>query len=105
VDWLDRFNAAIYYIESNLDSKIEYSSIARAAYCSEYHFYRMFSSWSKANKDGLMQTLIDMSWINPKSKLEGIIGICSKEAAIMDEEFDYFMGVRYDLEVPDGMGS
>jgi len=44
VDWLDRFNAAIDYIENNLDSKNEYSMAARVACCSEYHFTRMFSS-------------------------------------------------------------
>ena len=44
MDWLDRFNAAIDYIENNLDNKIEYSSVARAACCSEFHFSRMFSS-------------------------------------------------------------
>lgn len=219
MDWLDRFNVAIDYIENNLDSKIEYSSVAHAACCSEFHFSRMFSSlsgislseyirrrrltkaafdiqtsnekiidialkygydssdaftrafkklhgvtpnavrensvqlkafprisfqitikgdvemeyriekidfelrfvgkrqcvktsrafkeipalWRKSNKDGFMQTLIDMSWINPKCKLESLVGICGKEASIMDEEFDYFMGVRYDSEVPNGM--
>lgn len=219
VDWLDRFNVAIDYIEDNLDGKIEYSSVARTACCSEFHFSRMFSSltgislseyirrrrltkaafdiqtsnakiidialkygydssdaftrafkklhsvtpntvrensvqlkafprisfqftikgdvemdyriekidfvvrfvgkrqgvktscafkeipalWRKSNKDGFKQALIDMSWVNPKCKLESLVGICGKEAAIMDEEFDYFMGVRYDSEVPDGM--
>ena len=59
--------------------------------------------WRKSNMDGFKQKLIDMSWVNPKCKLESLVGICGKEAAIMDEEFDYFMGVRYDSEVPDGM--
>lgn len=219
MDWLDRFNAAMDYIENNLDGEIEYLVIARAACCSEYHFSRMFSSitnitlseyirrrrltkaafeiqtselkiidialkygydspdaftrafhklhgvapntvrekgarlkayprisfqitikgdvemeyrietldfevrfvgkrqtvktsrafkeipslWGKANKDGFKQTLIDMSWENPKCQLESLVGICGKEAAIMDEEFDYFMGVRYDTDIPDGL--
>lgn len=61
--------------------------------------------WRKSKKDGFMQTLIDMAWVNPKCKLESLVGICGKEAPIMDEEFDYFMGVRFDGEVPDGMPS
>lgn len=44
MDWLDRFNAAIEYIENNLDGEIDYSFVARTACCSEYHFSRMFSS-------------------------------------------------------------
>ena len=59
--------------------------------------------WNGSKKDGFMQKLIDMSWENPKCKLESLLGICGKEAAIMDEEFDYFMGVRYDGVVPEGM--
>lgn len=219
MDWLDRFNAAIDYIEKNLDGIIEYSSVAHAACCSEFHFSRMFSSlagislseyirhrrltkaafdiqtsnakiidialkygydssdaftrafkklhsvtpnavrensvklkafprisfqitikgdvemeyriekidfevrfvgksqdvktsrafkeipalWGTSKKDGFKQALIDMSWVNPKCKLESLVGICGKEAAIKDEKFDYFMGVRYDSEAPDGM--
>jgi len=50
-----------------------------------------------------MRKLIDMAWVNPKCKLESLVGVCGKEPAIMDDEFDYFMRVRYDHEVPDGM--
>jgi AraC family transcriptional regulator len=32
-----------------------------------------------------------------------LLGVCGKEAAIMDEEFTYFMGVRFDGEVPSDM--
>ncbi len=59
--------------------------------------------WSKAKKEGFMQELIDLSWENPKCSLEGILGVCGNEAAIKDEEFSYFMGVRYDGETPEGM--
>lgn len=219
MDWLDRFNAAVDYIENNLDDKIEYSSVAQVACCSEFHFSRMFSSllgislseyirrrrltkaafdiqtsnakiidialkygydssdaftrafkklhsvtpnsvrdtgvqlkayprisfqitikgdveleyrieridtelrfvgkrqsvktsrafkeipalWRKSNKDGFKQALIDMSWVKPKCKLESLVGICGKEAAITDEVFNYFMGVRYDTEIPSDM--
>jgi len=219
MDWLNRFNAALDYIENNLESKMDYSKIAQVACCSEFHFPRMFSAiaglslseyirrrkltnaafeiqkghvkivdiavkygydssdsftrafrkvhgvtpasvrdksvqlkayprisfqmsikgevemeyrienidfemrfvgkrqnvktsrafktipslWGKAKKDGFQQKLIDMAWENPKCKLESLAGVCGKEAAIMDEEFDYFMGVRYEGDIPDGM--
>lgn len=219
MDWLERINKALDYIENNLDDEMDYAKIAQAASSSEYHFSRMFSSianvslseyirrrrltlaafeiqrsdihiidvavkygyksadsfarafqkihgikpsdardkgvqlkafprisfqmsikgdtemeyrienidfelrivgkrktvktkrafktiptlWSSAKKDGFMQELIDMSWENPKCKMEGILGVVGKEAAITDEEFDYFMGVRYDGDVSDGM--
>jgi AraC family transcriptional regulator len=221
MDWLDRMNHVLDYIEANLEGEIDYKELAKIAYCSEFHFSRMFASisgftlseyirrrrltlaafelqksdkriieiaqlygyesadsfsrafkklhgikpsecrhqgtqlkafpkisfqitmkgdtemeyrienidfevrivgksnsvqtsrafkmiptiWSKAKKDGFMQELIDLSWENPKCSLEGILGICGKEAAIMDEEFNYFTGVRYEGEAKNEMES
>ncbi|NBJ69521.1 MULTISPECIES: AraC family transcriptional regulator [Clostridia] len=59
--------------------------------------------WNTAKKDGFMQELIDMSWENPKCTLESLLGVCGKEAAITDDEFAYFMGVRYDDDAPSDM--
>ncbi|CAI6085477.1 AraC family transcriptional regulator [Cohnella sp. JJ-181] len=42
MDWLDRMNNAIDYIESNLTESISYEKIAQIACCSTYHFQRMF---------------------------------------------------------------
>ncbi|MCB5235570.1 AraC family transcriptional regulator [Niallia circulans] len=219
MDWLDRMNNVLDYIEENLEEEIDYKQLAKIAYCSEFHFSRMFASisgislseyirrrrltlaafelqksdkrileianmygyesadafsrafkklhgikpsecrqqgtqlkafpkisfqlsikgdtemeyrienldfelriigksnsvktsrafktiptiWSKAKKDGFMQELIDLSWENPKCSLEGILGVCGKEAAIMDEAFNYFTGVRYDGDAREGM--
>lgn len=66
-------------------------------------FRKIPELWRKAKNDGFLQKLIDMSWESPKCKIESLVGICGKEAAIADETFDYFMGVRYDTEVPDDM--
>lgn len=219
MDWLDRMNNVLDYIEENLEEEIDYKQLAKIAYCSEFHFSRMFASisgislseyirrrrltlaafelqksdkrileianmygyesadafsrafkklhgikpsecrqqgtqlkafpkisfqlsikgdtemeyrienldfelriigksnsvktsrafktiptiWSKAKKDGFMQELIELSWENPKCSLEGILGVCGKEAAIMDEAFNYFTGVRYDGDAREGM--
>lgn len=43
VDWLDRMNAALDYIEANLVGAIDLNVAARGACCSVYHFSRMFS--------------------------------------------------------------
>ena len=42
MDWLDRMNNAMDYIESNLAGNISYDKIAQLACCSTYHFQRMF---------------------------------------------------------------
>ncbi|MFD2444781.1 GyrI-like domain-containing protein [Bacillus sp. CGMCC 1.16607] len=219
MDWLERMNNALDYIENNLDGEIDYKKMAEVAFSSEYHFTRMFSSisgiplseyirrrrltlaafelqtsdiriidlafkygygtadsfsrafqkthgikpsearnkgaqlkafpkitfqisikgdtemeyrienldyeirivgkgkpvktsrafkniptlWNNAKKDGFMQVLKDMAWENPKCTLESLLGVCGKEAAITDDEFTYFMGVRYDGEPQDDM--
>ncbi|MCL6587347.1 MAG: GyrI-like domain-containing protein [Anoxybacillus sp.] len=59
--------------------------------------------WDHAKKDGFMEALIHMAWENPKCTLESILGVCEKKATIKDEQFDYFMGVRYDGEAPGDM--
>ena len=43
MDWLDRMNNAMNYIESNLANEISYDKAAQIACCSTYHFQRMFS--------------------------------------------------------------
>ncbi len=43
MDSCTRLNEAIAYIEANLTNDIDMREVARKAYCSEYHFKRMFS--------------------------------------------------------------
>jgi len=43
MDWLDRMNSALRYIEENLSGNIEITHAAKLACCSPYHFQRMFS--------------------------------------------------------------
>jgi len=43
MDWLDRMNSAIRFIEENITEDIDYDKVAETACCSVYHFQRMFS--------------------------------------------------------------
>ena len=43
MDSLSSMNNAMAYIEEHLTEEIDYSEISKIAYCSEYHFKRMFS--------------------------------------------------------------
>jgi AraC family transcriptional regulator len=43
MDSLSNMNKALAYIEEHLTGAIDYVEISRIAYCSEYHFKRMFS--------------------------------------------------------------
>ncbi|HHV13063.1 MAG TPA: AraC family transcriptional regulator [Clostridiales bacterium] len=43
MDTLSSMNNALLYIEEHLTEDIDYSKVSKIAYCSEYHFRRMFS--------------------------------------------------------------
>ncbi|WP_331281696.1 helix-turn-helix transcriptional regulator [Paenibacillus sp. FSL P4-0081] len=43
MDWLDRMNNAMEYVEKHLADVIDFNQAARIACCSTYHFQRMFS--------------------------------------------------------------
>ena len=43
MEWIERFNRAINYIEENITQPINYEQIGKIAYCSSYHFQRMFA--------------------------------------------------------------
>jgi AraC family transcriptional regulator len=43
MDSLERMNDALNYIEETLIDEIDFAEVAKRAYCSEYHFKRMFS--------------------------------------------------------------
>jgi AraC family transcriptional regulator len=42
MEWSERMNLAIDYIEKNLGGEIDINEVARIAHCSTYHFQRMF---------------------------------------------------------------
>ncbi len=43
MDWLERLNEAVGYIEDHLEGEIDYPHVAQLACCSLFHFTRMFS--------------------------------------------------------------
>lgn len=43
MDWLEKMNAALEYIEKHLDGEISYDQAAQIACCSTFYFQRLFS--------------------------------------------------------------
>lgn len=43
MEWIERLNSAVQYIEQNLDGDIDISCAAKLACCSAYNFQRMFT--------------------------------------------------------------
>lgn len=42
MEWIERLNKSIAYIEENLSGEIDYAVLGRLACCSPYHYQRMF---------------------------------------------------------------
>lgn len=43
MEWIEKLNKTISYIEEHLTEEISYDELARIACCSTYHFQRMFA--------------------------------------------------------------
>ncbi len=43
MEWIERLNKAIDYIEEHLNDKPDYEQLGKIACCSGYHFQRMFA--------------------------------------------------------------
>lgn len=43
MEWIERLNSAINYIEEHLTDEIDYERLGEIACCSAYHFQRMFT--------------------------------------------------------------
>ena len=43
MEWLDRMNDVLTYLEANLDGEIDLEQAAQLAACSQFHFQRMFT--------------------------------------------------------------
>ena len=56
MDWLERMNSAMSYIEENLANEIDLEEVAKLAYCSAYHFPRVFSFMVGGIISGVYQT-------------------------------------------------
>ena len=43
MEWIERLNKAINYMEEHMTEEIDYEQVAKIACCSSYHFQRMFA--------------------------------------------------------------
>lgn len=43
MEWMERLNQAIHYMEEHIMEEIDYEEVAKIAACSTYHFQRMFT--------------------------------------------------------------
>ena len=79
MDSLRSMNNAMSYIEEHLTEDIDYSKIAKIAYCSEYHFKRMFSFLSGVSlSDYIRRRRLTLAVLDLKDRDLRIIDVAVK---------------------------
>lgn len=79
MDSLRSMNNALAYIEEHLTEEIDYSKISKIAYCSEYHFKRMFSFLSGISlSEYIRRRKLTLAALDLKDKKLRIIDIAVK---------------------------
>lgn len=82
MEWIERLNKAIDYIEENLTDKIDYDELGKIACCSAYHFQRMFS---------YMAGMPLSEYVRKRKMSLAAVDLQGKEAKIIDvaEKYGY----------------
>ena len=79
MDWIERLNNAISYIEEHLAEKIDYDQVAQVACCSAYHFQRMFSYMAGISlSEYIRRRRMSLAAVDLRSGHEKIIEIALK---------------------------
>lgn len=82
MEWIERLNKAIDYIEENLTGKIDYDELGKITCCSAYHFQRMFS---------YMAGMPLSEYVRKRKMSLAAVDLRGKEAKIIDvaEKYGY----------------
>ncbi|WP_313568022.1 AraC family transcriptional regulator [Acetoanaerobium noterae] len=88
MDTLTSMNRALEYIEENLTDELDYSQISKIAFCSEYHFKRMFSFLAGISlAEYIRRRRLTLAAIELKNKNLRIIDIAVKYGYISADSF------------------
>ncbi|WP_353106993.1 AraC family transcriptional regulator [Acetoanaerobium noterae] len=88
MDTLTSMNKALEYIEENLTDELDYSKISKIAFCSEYHFKRMFSFLAGISlAEYIRRRRLTLAAIELKNKNLRIIDIAVKYGYISADSF------------------
>ena len=79
MEWIERLNDAIGYIEENLADEIDYERLGRIACCSSYHFQRMFAYMAGVSlSEYIRRRRMSLAAVDLQSKGIKIIDVAEK---------------------------
>ena len=80
MEWIERLNGAMNYIEEHLTDEIDYEQLGKIACCSSYHFQRMFT---------YMAGIPLSEYIRRRKMSLAAVDLQSKDAKIIDVAIKY----------------
>jgi AraC family transcriptional regulator len=89
MDWQERMNAALDYIEDHLEEEVEWERAAAEANCSEFHFFRMFQ---------VIAGVPVMEYVRRRRLSLAALELASGKAKVID------LAVRLGYDSPDSFG-
>lgn len=79
MEWVERLNESINYIEEHLTSEIDYEQLGRIACCSAYHFQRMFTYMADVTlSEYIRRRKMSLAAVDLQSGDERVIDIAEK---------------------------
>lgn len=79
MEWIERLNQSITYIEEHLTEEINYDEIAKIACCSTYHFQRMFTYMANVSlSEYIRRRRMSLAAVDLQNGEEKIIDIALK---------------------------
>jgi AraC family transcriptional regulator len=79
MEWIERLNKAVNYIEEHLTEDISYEELAKIAYCSSYHFQRMFAYMAGVSiSEYIRRRRMTLAAVDLQQKEEKIIDVALK---------------------------
>ena len=79
MEWIDRLNSAIKYIEEHLTDEIDYEQLGQIACCSAYHFQRMFTYMAGSPlSEYIRRRRMSLAAVDLQSKDRKIIDVAGK---------------------------
>lgn len=79
MEWVERLNQSIVYIEEHLTSEIDYERLGQIACCSAYHYQRMFTYMAGVTlAEYIRRRRMSLAAVDLQGKNEKIIDIAEK---------------------------
>lgn len=79
MEWVERLNQSIAYIEEHLTSEIDYERLGQIACCSAYHYQRMFTYMAGVSlAEYIRRRKMSLAAVDLQDKNEKIIDIAEK---------------------------